>query len=89
MSTFAPLEILGAMGFKEQNTGGGCTALRHDVDESRYILVTDGMDARSPTDESEAFTVGFYEDEEEATGGACSNVPFLRVLAFIVEHMHP
>lgn len=47
-------------GFHETQTGGGCTALRLDLIDHRYILVTDEDGAEAPTTETKGYGVGLY-----------------------------
>lgn len=56
------MKKLSLPGFAEWNTGGGCTALRRDVDEDRYLIVT-GNDGCEVPEEGEDFRVGLYNDE--------------------------
>ncbi len=53
-------------GFEECGTGGGCLALRKDL-ERHYILITDG-DYGLPGDDDQECCIGLYltEDDDEA-----------------------
>lgn len=71
MKTADLVEKLKAQGFTEWNSGGGCTALRKDLENGAYVLVTDagaGMPSgRGP------FIVGYYVEGEQKLAETCEN----------------
>lgn len=61
--TNAPGISWAQLGFSEESTGGGCTALiRHFGDG--YIMVTEAGTADAPTNWSETVTIGFYASDD-------------------------
>lgn len=45
------------------HTGGGCTALQFNLDNSDYILITDADDEMAaPTDSTKTFLVGVLDE---------------------------
>lgn len=62
--------------FQPYHTGGGCMAMRHDLDDGGYLLVTDEDGCGMPTDQDEIVVVGRYDAEGHVVGGD-DNTPML------------
>jgi hypothetical protein len=58
------LADLKKLGMEHYQTGGNCTALRIDIEETppRYILITQGDDSFAPENWLDPITVGFYRE---------------------------
>lgn len=63
MATTDFVAKLKAQGFSEWESCGGCTALRKDLTDLTYVLVTD-TDASVPVDNG-PFVIGYYVEDEQ------------------------
>ena len=61
------LATFGKIGFEFWNTGGNCTAFGYRFEDhanEAYILITDNLDSVAPTDNTEVFVVGYYDNAD-------------------------
>lgn len=65
--------------FTPVNTGGGCMAMQHPLDDGGYLLVTDAAGPGNlPTDDDKTVIVGRYDNKGDCVGGD-ANTPEITI----------